>query len=81
MQESKYFFVFEYGFGSFGVAADTVQEARAVFRKSIEGDLDLSFSFPPQEAWKKASRKQRRTERFKESGIQIDSIEPQVYQN
>jgi hypothetical protein len=78
---AKYFFVFDYGFGSFGVAADTLQEARTIFRKSIDGDLDLECSFPKEEEWKKKTRRQKRTQRFKDSGLDIDLIEPEIYQS
>jgi hypothetical protein len=79
MQASRYFFVFEYGFGSFGAAADTVQEAREVFRKRMNGELELSCGFPKEENWKKLARQQRHLERFKNSGLDIDLIEPAVY--
>jgi hypothetical protein len=79
MEDSRHFFVFEYGFGSFGVAADTVKEAREIFRKRMEGELDLSKSIPPQEDWEKLNRKQRRLQKFKDSGLDIDLIEPTVY--
>lgn len=79
MQDYKYFFVFEYGFGSFGVAADTLEEARIIFKKAMNGELDLEFSLPEEEDWKKKSRRQRKIQRFKDSGLDIDSIEPEIY--
>jgi hypothetical protein len=78
--ESRYFFVFCYGFGSFGVAADTLKEAREIFRKRIEGDLDLSGSIPPASNRKRRQRYKKQVEKFAESGIDIDSIEPEIYQ-
>jgi len=79
MQEARYFFVFDYGFGSFGVAADTLQEARAIFRKSVEGELNLPRSFPEEESWKRESRRQRRLQRIKDSGLDVDLVEPTIY--
>lgn len=79
MEEPKHFFVFEYGFGSFGVAADNVQEARSIFRKRMEGELELSESLPEENWEKRLSRRQRRLQRFKDSGLDIDLIEPTVY--
>lgn len=80
MKESRYFFVFCYSFGSFGVAADTVAEAREAFRKRMEGELDLSGSVPPMSEQKRRRRYLNNIERFSESGIDIDSIEPEIYQ-
>lgn len=79
MKKANYFFVFDYGFGSFGVGAETLCEAREIFRKSINGEIDLFFSFPLEEKWKSIARKLRRIERFKESGLDIESIEPEIY--
>lgn len=79
MQDYKYFFVFDYGFGSFGVAADTLQEAKITFQKAMSGELDLECSFPQEEDWKKKSRRQKRTQKFKDSGLDIDSIEPEIH--
>ena len=80
MEESRYFFVFCYGFGSFGVAADTLTEAREVFRKRMEGELDLSGSIPPMSNRKRRKRYLENVERFAELGIDIDSIEPEIHQ-
>lgn len=79
MKNSSYLFVFNYSFGSFGVVADTLQEAKKVFRQHIQGESHLPFTFPPEENWKVRARRQRRNEKFKELGLDVDFIEPEIY--
>lgn len=72
-QETRYFFIFQYSNSAcFGVGADTLEEARMLFRESISrGPRRVS-----RRSIKRSSEKKHKILR----NIDVNLIEPEIYQ-